>query len=442
MEVQVSVAPSSAVAPLLHVAALDGVRGAAVALVVIGHVAGGPTGSWIGVDLFFLLSGLLITNVLVTTWAQGHGLRLWWFYVRRARRLVPALVVLGGLYALWVVHSGHMVDLRLDEAVRHLPHAGNLVQIADGPTSPELAHLWSLAAEVQFYAVWPLALAALVDGWRRPGVLVAAVGIAVASAALRTALSFGDAPWYQLFLSPWTRADALFLGAGLGLLVSWRSFARSPRLATHLRALAVPAAVVFAACAVLLEPTERPAYRVGLLVAVVAGALVVGSCVAGGRTALSPVLEAPPLRFLGRVSYSLYLVHLPINTELLRLRPELPTAVHVYASVLLSLVMATASYALVEKPFLRARLPRQQRDEVVVGAAGHPGEGAPGQVPEAEGEGSAGVAHRPVGRERAAARGEVVGGVVGVGPVELATLADARGGAGVEVGNVGNGRLG
>jgi peptidoglycan/LPS O-acetylase OafA/YrhL len=339
-----------------HVAALDGLRGLAIAGVVVQHVIIADRGYWMGVDLFFVLSGLLITSTLLGSLQQHGSLRLGHFAWRRFMRLAPALATMLVLWSLWVLATGHEVAARLDYVPLVLAQATNVAGAAGGEISPDLGHLWSLAAEVQFYVVWPLVLAVLV--WRRAsqGVLLAGVaGAALLSALLRFGLSFTDATWQRLYLGPDTRFDALMLGCAIGMLVSWGAFERSPRLARHVGWAAVPAVAVLVVAVTHGHLVSSIPWRGGLLAAVLASGVLVAGAAAGSARFVLPILELSVLQILGRLSYSLYLWHVPVAAEVHRLLPDWSHAARSTFTVVLSLVLAFVTLALVELPALSSK---------------------------------------------------------------------------------------
>lgn len=346
--------------------ALDGLRGLAIAAVVIQHVIIKDAGWWIGVDLFFVLSGFLITSTLLGSWEQHGSLRLRTFAWRRFRRLAPAMVAVLGAWTAWVVATGNEVGEHFRFLGVVLTQQVNVVGATGGEIKPELGHLWSLSAEIQFYVVWPLVLAFLL--WRgisRGALVVSVMGLALASALLRFGLSFTDAPWYRIYLGPDTRLDALLLGAVVAMLVTWGGFDRSPRLARHIGALALPALLALGFVAAEGNVLTTFPWRGGLLLAVLSSTVLVAGCTAGTARFVLPVLETLPLQVLGRLSYSLYLWHLPVAVEFERLAPGLSNPMRWTLAIGVSLVLAFVTLAVVELPALQTRRRQVTRAAVV-----------------------------------------------------------------------------
>jgi peptidoglycan/LPS O-acetylase OafA/YrhL len=345
-----------------HVAALDGIRGLAVGIVVLHHLrVPGIHGGWLGVDLFFALSGFLITESVLGM-GTGAG-RLASFWKRRAWRLGPALAVMLGWYAAW----WFLGDIEGQDGRMRLTwlasSAGQVLNIHDawsrsGPFSDYLGHLWSLSAEVQFYVVWALLLHALVRT-RAPRflVLLVPVGLFVASTVERGVMAAHHVQWNRLYLGPDTRSTALWAGCIVGLLHFWGAFDRSPVLRPAAKALVVPAFVALAALVALPSMNfslERAPYVWGLtVIGLSAGVLVAaGASVQGG--VLRPLLEARPLEWLGRISYSVYLWHVPLIAELRRTHPDLGTPTEVAIIVPAALLAGWLSYVVIERPLLSA----------------------------------------------------------------------------------------
>jgi peptidoglycan/LPS O-acetylase OafA/YrhL len=358
-----------------HVAALDGIRGLAVGIVVLHHLkVPGIHGGWIGVDLFFALSGFLITQSVL---GMGEGTGIGSFWRRRGWRLGPAMSVLLGWYVAWWLlfdvegRDGH---LRLTWLLTSALQVLNVHDAASvhGPFSDYLGHLWSLSAEVQFYVVWPLLLLALVRRHlHRTTILLVPVLLFVASSAERTFLALHHMQWNRLYLGPDTRSTALWAGCIVGLLHFWGAFDRSPLLRPAARALVVPAFLALAGLVAYPHmdfSLQRMPYTWGLtVVGLAAGALVAAAASARGGV-LRPLLEARPLEWLGRISYSVYLWHVPLIAELRRTHPGIGTPTEVVVIVPAALLVGWLSYVLVERPLLsaagrarlRARLGRAQ----------------------------------------------------------------------------------
>jgi peptidoglycan/LPS O-acetylase OafA/YrhL len=313
---------------------LDGLRGVAILIVVAFHLFGVPRGGPVGVDLFFALSGFLITTLLLEELVENGRINLWRFYERRARRLFPALAVLLGVYLVWAAAHGH--DALKTVALGGL-YFSNFVQSFANPNPLSytgLDHLWSLAQEEQFYLVWPLLLL-VITKTRRP--IVWASLLLATMLAYRTGLVLSGARLTRIYRGPDTHGVGLMSGAVLALLVTRRPVRVDERLAkVAFLTVALLAVAQFWDAAWWLY--FQPLVEVGCVV-LVAAALF--------EPELREVLSFRPLVWLGRISYSLYLWHWPVYWALRGRDPLVALA--------LSLVLAWASYRFVECPFRRRR---------------------------------------------------------------------------------------
>jgi peptidoglycan/LPS O-acetylase OafA/YrhL len=301
---------------------LDGLRGIAILLVIGGHAKWLPTPSSVaGVNLFFALSGFLITALLLDEVERSGRVSMAAFYVRRARRLLPALVAYLA-FAIAVVGVGPTVPVLL--------YVENWVMVLHGAPAPT-AIAWSLSIEEQFYLVWPWVII-LGIRWARLPWVVATAGVLFAF-GLRLLLWDGGAGQWRIYYGSDTRMDVLLLGCLLAMSVKrWGTPDR-------LRWLLWPGLITMAACCVapvwwstLLDP-----FVVGVGTSAVIGGALAGS----GRW-----LSWSVLRWFGRRSYALYLWHYVLVTDAERgLMP-------MWVAIALALALAEVSWRLVERPFL------------------------------------------------------------------------------------------
>jgi peptidoglycan/LPS O-acetylase OafA/YrhL len=329
-----------------HRPGLDGLRGVAVLLVVVCHLIDdrwhNPLGG-IGVTVFFTLSGFLITALLLEEADRTGRVSLARFYARRARRLLPALLVMVAVVTAFQTATG-MVPLGL--VVPVIAYVGNWWAAA-GTYLGLLSHTWSLSIEEQFYLLWPLALL-LVRRWRYGPATIVLAGIA-ASMALRFALWNDGAGYARVYAGSDTRADALLIGCLLAL-----ALVHGVRLRVHavvaaglgLATIVVVSMMPFRAAVTLWAPT---------LVPIVTAALIVSALGAGGW------LSNSVLRYFGSRSYGLYLWHFPLVVAAWLATDSFAVA---SLAILLSVGIAELSWRFVEQPFLRGRkadgAPRQQ----------------------------------------------------------------------------------
>ncbi|PZU49084.1 MAG: acetyltransferase [Microbacterium sp.] len=349
-------------------AGLDGLRAVAVLLVVVYHLFPGWLlhSGFVGVDVFFVISGFLITSLLVREHARSGRIALGSFWKRRARRLLPALalVVTVSASVAWMVGGDVLVGIGR-QVLGAATFSYNWVAVADGAsyfgaTQPELfRNLWSLAVEEQFYVLWPLLLPLLLvvrSRWMRAAV---ALTLAAASAGWAVALLASGAGLTRAYYGTDTHAFGLLLGVALAVVVAGRgvgaaadaaSGARQPRaMAVALAGTAVAVTLVVVAA----WPGGTGLYPGIPLAASVLSAAAIALAVRPG----SPVgraLDIAPLRWIGERSYGIYLWHWPIVVLLGVMSGSfvdsaIPVSTGV-AALVLTLVASAASYRLIEQP--------------------------------------------------------------------------------------------
>jgi peptidoglycan/LPS O-acetylase OafA/YrhL len=330
--------------------ALDGLR-ATAALMVMSfhfHVPGWP-GGFLGVDVFFVLSGFLITSLLLEEWRNRRSIDLRRFYARRALRLLPALVLLliicGPFVGIaWTFATlGYIVNWLLAFQIFHF--------------SP-LSHVWSLSVEEQFYLVWPFFLLTLLrSGLARWAILATTIVLGAGSAALKITSWSEQNSWFRLYHGSDARADALLVGCAIGMLLAWGWLPRQAWFNRMIQVAALAGLLGLAALSTTANIDSRFLYRDGVLtlVALSAGAIIL-SLVVCPIHPLAAVLEWSPLVAIGRISYGLYLWHHPISWIPSPLGTDLwSQIITIGLRMALSFAAAIASYHLVEKPTMHLK---------------------------------------------------------------------------------------
>lgn len=319
-----------------HRPALDGLRGVAVLLVLVGH-SGAPVlgaAGAIGVGVFFTLSGFLITSLLLDEHGRSGRVSLRRFAGRRAVRLFPALVFLVVVLVLLSPVVSTVEGRTLPVVLLYLSNWGLIAGVPlDG-----LAHTWSLSIEEQFYLLWPLTFLALAR-WGRRGVLVGASLGAALSAALTPLLWSSVADNARVYAGSDTRARDLLIGCALAAWLAGRS-ERSPRLAS---------AALVACCGLSLLPSGWWLYVFG-------GTITSGVAAVGiWSAAQGPAgwLGSRGLVYVGKRSYAMYLWHFPASWWIDAHRPEWAWPAQAVIVVAVAVVMAEVSWRLVERPAKR-----------------------------------------------------------------------------------------
>lgn len=319
-----------------HRPGLDGLRGVAVLLVIAGHVEHRfTTGGAVGVTVFFVLSGFLITALLLGEKQTTGRVSLRGFYLRRARRLLPALglflVIIGAVQAVLGIPARTLVPVAL--------YFGNWVAAAHGQVGM-MKHTWSLSVEEQFYFLWPLVLlAAFHWGGRRAVAWAALAGVAVSVAARFALWDGGDGAVRVRFGSD-TNAAGLLLGCALGAWMMAQPAERPnrPRVALAgvlaLVALSVPSSMTHYT---LLAPPVAMLITVGLI-----------WCLA--QTGSGGAFAHPVLVGIGRRSYGWYLWHAPFI--ILASRTANTTASRL-VGVVFAVGVAELSWRYLEQPVMR-----------------------------------------------------------------------------------------
>ncbi|VEI12774.1 acyltransferase family protein [Trueperella bialowiezensis] len=364
-----------------YIRGLDGLRAIAVAAVILYHVfPGAVPGGFLGVDVFFVISGFLITTLLLREDRANNYIDLKGFWQRRIRRLLPALValVITVVPAALATHRDLLVGTPR-QVLGALTFSTNWLEIIHGSsyfdqTTPNLfKNLWSLAIEEQFYLVWPLIILvvlALIPGWRvRVGI---AIALSLISATLMAVL-YNGTNQTNLYYGTHTHAFGILIGVGLAFLwsdrkatvlghVHWR------RYSSWYGWAALALLVVFMA---LMPDTGAFAYRGGMFCASLATAVIIAAMIAPGSR-MATLGEARIFHWLGTRSYGLYLWHWPALVIASVLFPAAVGSAQYLVRSLIALVITgiicELSYRFIETPVrkngIRASL-RAYRNAVV-----------------------------------------------------------------------------
>lgn len=371
--------------------ALDGIRAIAVLSVFAFHLF--PTsvkGGFLGVDIFFVLSGFLITSLLLRERTLGGAISLKNFWVRRARRILPAAFTVKAVTCAAALLVSPDLRVGLGHQVLGIvTFTTNWVQILTDSSYfeaqiPQLfLHYWSLAIEEQFYVVWPLVIAGLL--WllrgtrgRRAVLLGVIVLLALGSAALMWAGYVDGEDPSNIYYATHTHAFGLLIGAALAALTSssnssplasrWEDRRFPWRSETAWSVASVVAALFVLVAFFAMDDQDALAYRGGILAVSIATAVVIAAA-ALGRGALVGPLSHPAAVWIGRRSYSMYLWHWPafiIVKSLIDDPKQAQSGFVAVATIVVVLVLSHLSYQWIELPFQRygyagvARIVRRQ----------------------------------------------------------------------------------
>ncbi|MFI6299959.1 acyltransferase family protein [Nonomuraea sp. NPDC050790] len=342
-----------------HIGALDGLRGLAVAAVLLFH-AGHLRGGFLGVDLFFVLSGFLITGLLLDELGRRGRLDLAAFWGRRARRLLPALtlVVACTLVLTWALGRRDLLATALQDAPWVAAQSlnwhfiGERIGYWNASGTRVFAHLWSIGVEWQFYLLWPLVVA-LAGRGRAGHRRVALIALAGALVSLVLMIRLGAAvDTTRAYEGTDTRAFSLLLGAAAATAPARSAVARLPRTAVNAACALVTTAL--AVSWLVTNGEKAPAlFQGGMFAHSLGGAVLIALLAHTPDGPVGRALGAAVPRELGRLSYSLYLWHWPAYLLL----PRPPTGLGGWAwtavAVGLSLLAAVVSKVAVEDPVRR-----------------------------------------------------------------------------------------
>jgi peptidoglycan/LPS O-acetylase OafA/YrhL len=346
-----------------HVKSLDGLRGVAVSLVVLFHFGLFPAG-WVGVQIFFVLSGYLITGILLRTKEEPIGDYLGRFYWRRSLRIFPLyFVFLAAALAVYVA-TGEPKSFGVDWSYL-VTYTANFGRLRSTDVGPDFIHLWSLAVEEQFYLLWPILVYFLpLATFKRAVILILTLSPLV-RAGLYFAFQGHDADWIgrNIYCLPFSQFDAFASGAAI---VLWRL--QELKNAGHWFCIALS---VTAICGAAVLGHEHLVYKDAMkwtfgysmflmpvggfvwgysLLNLLSAAIMV--CALQRLPALR-LLEFPPLVRVGSVSYGVYVYHLPLLLLIEKLSIPRATMFFLYCAV--TLVASEISFRFLETPFLRLK---------------------------------------------------------------------------------------
>ncbi|WP_434152230.1 acyltransferase family protein (plasmid) [Methylocaldum gracile subsp. desertum] len=342
-----------------YIPELDGLRGIAILAVMAFH-GNAPflRGGFIGVDVFFVLSGFLITSLLISEFDRFGTISFKNFYMRRVLRLAPALILLLLVFCLasFALLDTEIAKSNYVDALISLTYLSNWARAFSIHPPDFLAHTWSLSIEEQFYVLWPLILSVLLSGLRkRRHVVLIAVSIALLSWSLRIYLSMKASPPGRLYNGLDTRADALMVGCALGIILSSGLVgeAAKARLQKILVVGAPFSVVCLLAFAVFSRWTSPWMYYGGFFIVELLTVALVLDILMNPQSVIRKILAMRGLVWAGTVSYGLYLWHYPIYRTMSAIGFHNWTVPALGS--LLTVIVAALSYYGLERPMLRLK---------------------------------------------------------------------------------------
>ncbi len=338
---------------------LDGLRGISILAVLgfNGHVTW-LRGGFVGVDVFFVLSGFLITLLLVEEHVRTSRVNLRNFYFRRALRLLPALfalILVCVSYAL-LFQPAEKAWITIKGALYALFYIANWAQtLPNSAGIGALSHAWSLSVEEQFYILWPLLLLVLLRV-RIKWLIFAVLGLIIAvSICLNAWLWQADTPYLRMYFGTDTRAHELLIGCVAALLLGFGLVRRRESLRWVFHSLSTLSLVIIFVSFFVFRHDEPFVYNGGFaLISICTALLIVDLLLFPSR--ISRFFEFAPLVWIGKISYGLYLWHFPIFEVTHKFADgKVSPVLYKVSGFVITLLVATASYYLLELPFLRLK---------------------------------------------------------------------------------------
>lgn len=335
-----------------HLPSLDGLRAIAAFMVVFYHCFLPAFPGGMGVLAFFVLSGFLITWLLLKEEERFGTVSLKFFYVRRALRIFPAF------YAYWFLLMGaHVIAgkrIAMGQAIASLLYVGNYYQAIIGDPKTGLSHTWSLGVEEQFYLLWPITFLWLKGNQRRMRFLLWSIaGVWLYRELL---VLFVHAPQQYVYQAFEARADHLMIGCLLAVALReglwtplWRSLVAVQSL--------VWLTLGLLACSVVCTDRYGSTYRdaIGFIVDPILIAILIVQVIAHSSVGFAAVLNWRWVRYLGTISYGIYLYHGHAILVADKVTGTLPAVVSMFIGILSVIAVASASYWFLEEPLLRMR---------------------------------------------------------------------------------------
>jgi peptidoglycan/LPS O-acetylase OafA/YrhL len=344
---------------------LDGVRAIAVMMVVAVHMMiPGLGGGYVALDVFFVLSGFLITALLLEEWGERGRIAVGRFYLRRALRILPGsmlMLLLVSVYAVFTLAPEAALDIRKGALYASL-YIMNWAWAAGWTGLSVVTHTWSLSLEEQFYIVWPLLLVGILSlPGARKWKMWTVGALFLLSIAARIWMTMDIETFFRSKVLLISRSDGLFAGCLIAMLFCWKVIPTGQRVLVAVSRVGSIAGLSYLAY-IVVRPLHDSVYTPhGITSFTLAAALILIALLCSPSGRVHRFLGSSPLRWVGRRSYGIYLWHFPmVGLPLgpLGLPPAAPTvadAPELAVRLLLTLIVAGVSYRFVELPALRLR---------------------------------------------------------------------------------------
>ena len=336
---------------------LDGLRGLAILLVILLHAnIEGFSGGFYGVDLFFVLSGFLITSILGREFTAKQDINFTHFYRRRVLRLFPAAALMSFLLLLFAYFFIPDFTQIKRDVIASLTYTANWTRAFALNCPVFLGHTWSLAVEEQFYLLWPLLLYLwLKRSARAAPAALFALGLAGLSMGLRAWLVLSGQPFWRIYNGFDTHCDAMFLGAASALAVNLRPESNLAKRVNRYCLRLWPVALTGMAALIAVSRFEQKYVMLyGYAGFAIFSAILILACNLERKTWFSPLLCSRPLVYLGRISYGLYLWHYTLLYVLANVL-QVPNPYFLLIGLPAVFCVSALSYHFLEKPLLGLR---------------------------------------------------------------------------------------
>lgn len=354
-----------------YIPGFDGMRGAAILLVMLFH-SGIPSfrGGFIGVDIFFVLSGFLITSLLIKEHASSGSINLKHFYLRRVLRLAPALILL----LLTISITAFFLRLKgtayadFTGILITLFYSANWVRAFDLHPMGLLSHTWSLSIEEQFYMLWPVMFIMLLKYAKsKKRIFNIVLFLSISSWLLRVWLTYSGFTADRIYNGLDTRADALLIGCAAAIMHSSELRERWFRAGTKkylvlkrsgYAGFALPFVILFN----ISWRNQNTFYWMNFLLELLTAALIL-NVITNEKSLIKKLLTLKPLIWIGSISYGVYLWHDPVF-EVMRSYGYSKTSILVFGGIA-TLAVASASYYIIERPILRLKNRLHEKPEAL-----------------------------------------------------------------------------